>query len=123
MAKEKSPKVLIVEDDKFVLKAMDYKFKEAGFEVKLAPTAEIGLGILETWRPNAIILDILLPGIDGYAFLRTVKADSKLKDIPVIISSNLDEEVGSDPSASDYIVKSDLDLDELVKKVFKQIKK
>src|SRR3990172_10840200 len=122
MAKKKLPKVLIVEDDKFVLKAMDYKFKESGFEVKLAPTAEIGLSVLENWLPDAIVLDILLPGIDGYAFLRTVRGNDKWKSIPVIISSNLDEEIGNDESANDYIVKSDLDLDELVKKVRSHIK-
>ncbi len=113
---------MIIEDDKFILKAMDYKFIESGFEVKVAMSAEEGLLILKKWQPDAIVLDILLPGIDGYAFLRTVKADAKLKSIPVIISSNLDEEVGHHPLASQYIVKSDLDLDELVKRVKKVIK-
>ncbi len=107
---------MIVEDDKFILKAMDYKFTQSGFEVKVALSAEEALQMLKTWIPQVIILDILLPGIDGYAFLKIVKADPRLKDIPVIISSNLDEEIGSDPMASQYIVKSDLDLDDLVKK-------
>ena len=113
---------MIVEDDKFILKAMDYKFTEACFKVRVAMSGEEGLQILKTWFPEVIVLDILLPGIDGYAFLRTIKADPKLKNIPVIISSNLDEDVGFHPMASQYIVKSDLDLDELVKKVRKYTK-
>lgn len=117
----KKHKVLIIEDDKFILKAMDYKFKEKGFTVKTALTAEIALDILKRWKPDAIVLDILLPGIDGYAFLRIVKNNEKLKGIPVIISSNLDEEIGSDEKASEYIVKSDLDLDDLVGKTLKYI--
>ena len=116
-------KILIVEDDKFVAKAMALKFQEEGFIVKAFDRAEDGLNILKTWIPDVIILDILLPGIDGYAFLRTIKNDSQLKNIPVIISSNLDEQIGADESANEYIVKSDLDLDDLVKRIRHQINK
>jgi len=117
---KKTGKVLIVEDDKFILKAMDYKFNEAGFEVKVAMSAEEGLEVLKSWIPDVIVLDVLLPGIDGYAFLRTIKTDPKLEKIPSIISSNLDEE-DSESLENEYIVKSNLDLDELVKKVKKYL--
>lgn len=120
---KKIPKILIVEDDKFILKAIAYKFEEAGFVVKATRTAEEGLEILEKWLPDAIILDILLPGIDGYAFLRTVKANLKWKDIPVIIASNLSQDDEVDIGVVEYIVKSDLSLDSLVKKALKHIKK
>lgn len=113
---------MIVEDDKYILKAMDYKFTQAGFDIKVSTSAEEAFQLLKAWKPEVIILDILLPGVDGYEFLRTIKDDPRLKDIPVIISSNLDEDVGSDPLAKEYIVKSDLDLDELVKKVSKLVK-
>lgn len=115
----KKKKVLIVEDDKFISKAMKYKFEEAKFIVKLTRTAEEGLEILKKWIPDVIVLDILLPGIDGYEFLRKVKSDEKLKDIPVIVASNLPEDEEGTAGAIDYIVKSDLDLDELVKKTIK----
>lgn len=114
-------KVLIIEDDKFISKAMKYKFEEAKFAVKTTRTAEDGLKLLEKWIPDAIVLDILLPGIDGYEFLRTVKADNKLKDIPVIVASNLPEDEEVDIGAIEYIVKSDLDLDALVKKTLKNV--
>ncbi|MBI5044641.1 MAG: response regulator [Candidatus Levybacteria bacterium] len=117
----KSYKVLIVEDDKFILKAIRYKFEEAKFNVKTSQTAEGGLTLLEKWTPNAIILDILLPGIDGYAFLRTVRNHPKWSTIPVIVASNINEppdiEPGENTGYKEYIVKSDLDLNSLVEKV------
>lgn len=114
-------KVLIVEDDKFISKAMKYKFEEAKFIVNLTRTAEEGLELLKKWIPDVIILDILLPGIDGYEFLRKIKSDEKYKDIPVIVASNLPESEDGTRGATDYIVKSDLDLDELVKKALRNI--
>jgi twitching motility two-component system response regulator PilH len=106
--------VLIVEDDRYILKAMAYKSTESGFETKTTTNAENALKLLEDWQPSVIVLDILLPGIDGYAFLRIVKNNPKWKDIPIIIASNLSEEEDYKIGASEYIVKSDLDLDDLV---------
>lgn len=122
MVQDKKLRVLVVEDDKFILKAIRYKFEEANFEVKTTLTAEEGLEILKDWTPDMIVLDVLLPGIDGYAFLREVKNNLKWCKIPVVISSNLDEQIGADPRANAYIVKSDLDLDELVLKIRKLAK-
>lgn len=119
MASAKKLKVLVVEDDKFLLKAIVYKFDEAKFNTKTTTTAEEGLEVLKTWIPDAIVLDILLPGIGGYAFLRKVKSNTQLKNIPIIISSNLDKDPSLDFGYDDYIVKSDLDLDELVNRVRK----
>lgn len=119
----KNPKVLVIEDDKFISKAMKYKFEEANFKTKCVRTAEEGLVILNDWLPSVIILDILLPGIDGYEFLRRVKNDPKYESIPVIVASNLNESEGGTVGATDYIVKSDLDLDKLVKKALKNVKK
>ena len=114
-------KVLIVEDDKFISKAMVYKFEEFKFKVKAVRTAEDGLELLKSWVPDVIILDILLPGIDGYEFLRKVKADENFKLIPVIVASNLPNDEEMHIGAIEYIVKSDLDLNELVKKALKNI--
>ena len=122
MTPKKKLKVIVVEDDKFLLKAIVYKFNEAKFYTKTTTTAEEGLEVLKTWTPDVIVLDILLPGIGGYAFLRKVKNNPKLKNIPIIISSNLDKDPSLDFGYDDYIVKSDLDLDELVTRIRSHIK-
>lgn len=113
-------KVLIIEDDKYILKAMALKFSDAGFAVRLAPSAEAAWEILKIFIPGVIILDLLLPGIDGYQFLSRVKNSPKFKHIPVIIASNLDsrEQIKKaiDLEAAEFIVKSELSLDELVSK-------
>ena len=114
-------KVLIVEDDKFIVKAMALKFKSADFIVKSTYTAEEALVVLKSFIPDVIILDIVLPGINGYEFLKKVKVDEKLKDIPVIVASNLPESEDGTRGANEYIVKSDLDLDQLVKRAIKNI--
>ncbi len=115
-------KVLIIEDDKFISKAMLYKFEEYKFTVRAVRTAEEGLELLKKWIPNVIILDILLPGIDGYEFLRKVKSDERVNTIPVIVASNLPNDEEMHIGAIEYIVKSELDLDELVKKAVRNIK-
>ena len=119
----KTPKVLIIEDDKFISKAMSIQFLTKNFVVKAVLNAEDGLKLLKAWIPDAIILDILLPGIDGYEFLKKVKSSEELKNIPVIVASNLAQDEEKSKEAIEYIVKSDLDLEELVKKTLKNIKK
>lgn len=116
-------KVLIVEDDKYIVKAMTMKFKDSDFMVKSTYTGEEALILLKEYLPDIIILDIVLPGIDGYEFLKKVKSNDKLKNIPVIVASNLNQDEKKTAGAIEYIVKSDLDLDELVKKTIKNIKK
>lgn len=116
MAKKKL-KILIVEDDKYIQKAMNIKFTSSGFKVKLAASAEAGIKMLKNWLPDVIILDILLPGIDGYAFIRSIRVNNLWKKIPIIISSNLEEDKNKKIDVEEYIVKSDLDLDKLVAKV------
>jgi CheY-like chemotaxis protein len=115
-------KILIVEDDLFILKAMRLTFESAGLKVKTCQTAESGLQLISHWIPDLIVLDVLLPGIDGYAFLRQIKADKKLQNIPVIISSNLSDETKHDDlGVVDYIVKSELDLNILLAKIIKRL--
>ena len=98
------------------------QFKAKKFMVKAVLNAEDGLELLKIWIPDAIILDILLPGIDGYEFLKRVKSNKKLKNIPVIVASNLAQDEEKSKGAIEYIVKSDLDLDGLVKKALRNVK-
>ena len=114
-------KILIAEDDQFILKAMTTKLTKEGYEVKIAVDGVQLMEILKSYIPNLIILDLLMPKKDGFEVLKEVKADQKLKKIPIIIASNLgqqnDIQQVIDLGATDYLVKSELTLENLVQKI------
>jgi DNA-binding response OmpR family regulator len=118
---KQKPLLLIVEDDLLLAETMINKFRSVGFTVELAPNGYAGLKFLETRTPQVILLDILLPHTNGFDILSAIKQDERLKQIPVIIASNLDSasdiNKGYSLGAGDYIVKSNLSLNELVHKV------
>jgi DNA-binding response OmpR family regulator len=105
-------KILIAEDDKFLLNAYRVKFSKAGFEIKIVSDGEEALEALKTFVPDAMLLDLVMPKKDGFAVLEAVKADANLKKIPVIVASNLgqkeDIERAQKLGANDYIIKSDI---------------
>lgn len=117
----RSKKLLIIEDDKFISKALNIKLTKHGFETKTAMNAEKAIDLLGDWIPDLIILDLMLPGLNGYNFLRKIKSDLKYKKIPVIVASNLPEDPEKEPDEKslyeEYIIKSDLDLETITKKV------
>ncbi len=114
-------KILIVEDDKFFRDLVSQKISQEGFEVAEAPDARKALEMLPTENPSLIILDLILPGMDGFEFLEKVKADAKFKDIPVIILSNLGQkeeiERGITLGAADFLVKVNFTPDEVAEKI------
>ncbi|MBI5742327.1 MAG: response regulator [Candidatus Niyogibacteria bacterium] len=87
--------VLIIEDDPWIVAPLRIAFKARGFEVLEASAAEEGLKIAERDRPDIILLDILMPRMDGFAVLELLKKDDRTRGIPVFIVSNLssDEDV------------------------------
>ena len=114
-------KILIAEDDQFILKAMTTKLTKEGYEVKIAVDGVQLMNMLKSYIPDLIILDLLMPKKDGFEVLKEVKADQKLKKIPIIIASNLgqqnDIQQVIDLGATDYLVKSELTLENLVQKI------
>lgn len=114
-------KVLIAEDDKFLASAYRFKLDNAGFEVKIAFDGVETLELLKTFLPDILILDLVMPKKDGFAVLEEMKADEKIKNIPVLIASNLEQnediERGMKMGVVSYIVKSNLSLDDLVVKI------
>ena len=118
---KKKPLLLIVEDDSILAETMKDKFQEAGFTVKIIANGQLALNYLKENIPQVILLDLLLPQIGGFDVLFEIKNDQKLKQIPVVIASNLDSEndlnKGYALGAGDYIVKSNLSLSDLVQKV------
>src|SRR3989338_3510950 len=92
----KGTKVLWVEDDMFLTDILVKKLSAEGANVLHANNGEEALKLLESEKPQVILLDILLSGIDGFEVLRRVKTDDKVKHIPVILLSNLGQKADLD---------------------------
>ncbi|MDD5040215.1 MAG: response regulator [Patescibacteria group bacterium] len=114
-------KVLLVEDDLSLLKIYSNKLRVSGYAVSPATTGDEALRKAQTEKPDIVLLDLILPGKDGFKVLEELKASDITKSVPVIILSNLGQEAdierGNDLGAVDYLVKSDVSLAELVEKV------
>lgn len=122
MSKKINPKtILIVEDEKNILEMYSFKFEEAGFKVLKALDGEVGLNLALTAKPDLILLDIILPKIDGFAVLAEIRANKNTKNTLVIMLTNLgqdeDKEKGVKYGAMDYIVKANCTPTDVVKKV------
>lgn len=119
-------KILLVEDDKFLRELISKKLTSEGFEVKEAVDGEDGLRILKEGKPDLILLDLILPGIDGFEVLSKVKEDAVSSLVPVIILSNLgqreDVEKGLKLGAVDYLVKAHFTPNEIIEKVKEALK-
>ncbi|MBU4457285.1 MAG: response regulator transcription factor [Candidatus Omnitrophica bacterium] len=106
MAKER---ILIVEDDKNISKLVKYNLEKAGFECTLTITGEKALEILDKEVIDLIILDIMLPKMDGFETCKQIKQDKRLSHIPIIMLTAKGEEVdrlvGFELGADDYVVK------------------
>ena len=116
-------KILIAEDDTYLANAYRVKLAKAGFEIKNVFNGEEALAALQTYTPDLILLDIVMPKKDGFATLQEIKANEKLKNIPVIIASNLgqkeDKDRGTRLGATDFFVKTDFTLNNLIEKINK----
>ncbi len=118
-------KVLIVEDDKFIAEALAKKFKENNFDIGHLENGEKVVAEMITQKPDIVILDVLLPGKDGFEILKELKKDNKTKDIPVIIVSNLgskgDLEKARQLGAVDFMIKATVTPADIVEKAQKVI--
>jgi len=114
-------KILIVEDEVSMAKALEEKFQLEGFSVVYAKNGKEGLEIAEKEKPDIILLDIVMPVMDGITMLKNMKEIEDIKDIPVIILTNLsDNEKLSEAMANGsyyYLVKSDWKIQNVVEKV------
>jgi signal transduction histidine kinase/CheY-like chemotaxis protein len=98
--------VLVIEDEPSGVRLLRAYLENDGYTVRIASDGEHGLEEARRRRPSAIILDLLLPGMDGWDVLRQLKSDAATRDIPVIIVTVVDEqEVGLALGAVDYFVK------------------
>ncbi len=116
-------KILIVEDDKFLRDLLERKLKKEEFTIETAIDGEEAIDKINSWLPDLILLDLIIPKIDGFEVLRQSKSKPATKDIPVVILSNLGQqgeiEKGLNLGAVDYLVKAHLTPDEIVVKIKK----
>jgi signal transduction histidine kinase/DNA-binding response OmpR family regulator len=100
------PRVLLVEDDPSAVRLLREFLEPAGYEVEAVSTGLAGIEAARTSRPAAILLDVLLPDIDGWEVLRRLKADPSLAAIPVVVATVVDERgLGIALGAVDYLLK------------------
>ena len=85
-------KILLIEDDLFFQKFYSTKLKENNVEVEVASDGEEGLAKMRSTNPNLVLLDLIMPKVDGFAVLAARSQDENLKKIPVIVFSTLGQE-------------------------------
>jgi len=117
--------ILIVEDESTLSNALSKKIEKEGFEVEVAKDGILGLSKLEKKEYDLILLDILMPNMNGLTMLDKMRETTNNKDVPVIVLSNLEDpsfmaqamELGS----LDYLVKSDWSLEDIILKIKEKI--
>ena len=123
MANNLKKSILVVEDDKFLRELLIRKLEDEGFEVSMAVDGKEALRKIEEGLPQLILLDLVLPGIDGFDILEQIKKDPRTGKIPVIILSNLGQreevERGLELGADDYLIKAHFTPNDIIKRVKK----
>lgn len=116
-------KILVVEDDKFLRELITRKLDEMGYSTISAVDGEEGAKKVKEEKPDLVLLDLILPGMDGFEVLAGIKQNPQTSSVPVIVFSNLgqveDVEKGMKLGATDYMVKAHFTPVEIIEKVKK----
>ena len=125
MPQEKPKKILIVEDDNFLISVYSKKFSAEGYEVFQVMDGQKAFNIIKEKSPDLILLDIMLPGINGLEILKQIQENEQTKKIPVIMLTNVSEKSEIDRAfslgAKDYIIKTFFTPAEVLEKIKKHI--
>lgn len=120
-------KLLIIEDEEILVRVLREKFEKTGAQVLVEMNGDKALSVVKRYKPDIILLDIVLPNKDGLEILSELKADSELKNIPVVIMSNIEEDERVSEAlklgALEYIMKVQHPIDEIVEKVMQHVLK
>lgn len=115
--------VLVIEDEAFILDLLVYKFKDQDWKIVSAMNGEAGIEKAKEEKPDIILLDILLPGMNGYEVLEQLKSDESMKDIPVLVLSNYGQkgeiEKSKELGAVDHLVKANIIIEEVINRAEK----
>ncbi|OGZ67637.1 MAG: hypothetical protein A3C58_00995 [Candidatus Staskawiczbacteria bacterium RIFCSPHIGHO2_02_FULL_34_10] len=118
-------KILVVEDDSKMRKMLVDAFKDSGFKVEQAENGEEGLKVALDFKPDSILLDLMMPIMDGLTMLNRLKEEEWGKNIPVTILTNSGESSkiaeALEKGVCKYIIKSDLSIDDIVKRIGEEL--
>lgn len=113
--------ILVVEDDVFYSNIYKLKLTKEGYDVIIAEDGQEALKFARVKKPNIILLDLIMPTKDGFQTLRELKADTNLKDIKVVILSNLGQEEDIKEAktlgAIDYLIKTNYSIQQILEKI------
>jgi two-component system alkaline phosphatase synthesis response regulator PhoP len=102
-------KILIVEDEKDIARMLEYNLSKEGYKIVLCRDGEEAVGLCRKEKPDLIVLDLMLPGMDGFEICKIVKAEEKLKKTPIIMvtakARESDKVIGLELGADDYVTK------------------
>ncbi len=122
---EDQKKVLIIEDEEIIRGILQKKISKEGYQVEVAEDGKEGVEKIREVMPDIIILDIVMPRMDGFAVLEEIKKDESIANIPVIIVSNSGQPVEIDKvkeyGVKDWIVKTEFDPQEVINKIKAQL--
>jgi len=114
-------KILVIEDDKFLRELISQKLVKEGYDIAEATDGEKGIEAVKKEQPSLVLLDLILPGIDGFEVLARIKSDPEASEVPVIILSNLgqkdDIEKALKMGAIDYLIKAHFTPAEIIEKI------
>src|SRR5262245_60961337 len=114
-------KILLIEDDIFLAEVLIGRLKSAGYEVILSTNGREGFGKIKSEKPDLVLLDIILPEMNGYQILEAKWNDASIKEIPVIVVSNSGQPVEIKRAIAlgvkSYLIKADIDPDEAINKI------
>ncbi len=102
-------RVLVVDDEVYILHILDFSLGMEGYEVISATDGEMALQKVQNEKPDLVVLDIMMPKLDGYQVCRAIKSNDDTKKIPVILLSakgrSVDQKIGFENGADDYVTK------------------
>jgi len=114
-------RILLAEDDRILRKAGEVSLKKRGYEVISAVDGEDALAKARVHKPDLVLLDVMMPKMNGFEVLEALKGAADVRDIPVIMLTNLEQPAdikrATDSGAHSYLVKSNMNLDELAARI------
>lgn len=115
------PKICLIEDDGFIYQACNVGLVQAGFIMVGAKDGQAAIDVIKKEKPDLILLDLILPNKNGFEILKEVKMDGNLKNIPIVVFSNLNDEKDKEEvkslGAIDYFVKSDVSMFKIIERI------